>query len=544
MDILLWILVALVLPAAFCFREMGNRWFAPCERALAAGASRPGMALALIGLLSLVTSIGLTLLTRLPQPGIHDEFSYLLAADTFAHGRMANPPHPLWVHFESIHIIQQPTYASKYPPGQGLALAAGQVLGGDPIVGVWLSTALACMTIYWMLRAWLPARWALLGGLLNPLNPLVLTWSQCYWGGAVAMAGGALLLGAFRRIVTQPKTRDAVLLGIGVALLAISRPFEGMILSLLVATALLVWMFNRHSPPARLIFRKLVLPTTAILALAGALIAGYNFRVTGDPLKLPYSVHEATYGITPNFVWQQPRTEPAYRHSVIRDFQIEWTFSFYRRQQSIRGFAFDCGRKMFTLGRWYFWGFVMVIPVLLTGRAAREDRWLRFTLLLGLLFTASLFPVTWTLQSHYAAPVAGLFCILTLQSLRHLHAGQWRGQPIGKSLVRGFMVICAAATLLFAGRPSRFSTGNFERARRLAEFKQLPGPHLVVVRYSPTHDLHDEWVYNEADIDGAKVVWAREMSPAQNRKLLDYFKSRKVWLLEPDVKPLRITPYP
>jgi hypothetical protein len=52
-----------------------------------------------------------------------------------------------------------------------------------------------------------------------------------------------------------------------------------------------------------------------------------------------------------------------------------------------------------------------------------------------------------------------------------------------------------------------------------------------------------QWIYNAADIDGSPVVWARDLGPEQNRALMDYFRGRMVWLVDPNVQPARITPY-
>src|SRR5262245_23471309 len=90
-------------------------------------------------------------LNAVPPPSTHDEFAYLLAADTFAHGRLTNPPHQLWEHFETFHEIMQPTYAAKFPPAQGVALLTGRLLGA-PIIGAWGTDAIACAAMCWMIR--------------------------------------------------------------------------------------------------------------------------------------------------------------------------------------------------------------------------------------------------------------------------------------------------------------------------------------------------------------------------------------------------------
>jgi hypothetical protein len=504
-------------------------------------ARRPWLSGALIGLGALAVSAVMSL-GRLPQPGVNDEFSYLLAADTFAHGRLSNPTHPLWVHFESLHIIQQPTYASKYPPGQGLILAAGQAVVGHPIGGAWLSAGLACAAIYWMLLAWLPPRWAVVGGLVAVLHPGLLRWSQSYWGGAVAVIGGALVLGALPRVTRRRRAGDAVLMGVGLAVLANSRPFEGLVLSLPVASALLLWMAGKGSPPVSVVMERVVLPIFVVLAFTGAAMGFYNWRVTGNPLRIPYLVHEATYAVAPAFLWQRPWPEPTYRHKVIRDYYTRLELPTYTLQRSVSGVAKGSALKLKALWQFYL-GPVLTVPLVMLPWMLR-GRWTMFGLVTCAVFLAALLGERWPFP-HYAAPITGLLFALVLQSLRHLRVWRWRGRQVGRYLMPAILVAYVASSVLslleLRGGADNWS---LHRARILSELQQSEGRHLVVVRYGPEHWPDHEWVYNEADIDGARVVWAREMVAAQNRRLLVYFNDRRVWLLEADMEPPRLSPYP
>src|ERR1035438_1441329 len=116
-----------------------------------------------------------------PSPDIYDEFGHLLQADTLRHLHLANPTHPMHRFFETFFALQEPSYSSIYPLGQGLALAIGWTIFGHPWAGVLLSLAAFCALCYWMLRAWTTPGWALVGGCLavcefGPLN----RWTNSY----------------------------------------------------------------------------------------------------------------------------------------------------------------------------------------------------------------------------------------------------------------------------------------------------------------------------------------------------------------------------
>jgi hypothetical protein len=484
-------------------------------------------------------------LLPVPIPGIHDEFSYLLMADTFAHGRLANPTHPMWISFETFHVNWVPTYSSMYPPAQGFVMAIGQLLG-NPWIGVVLSDAAMCASILWMLQAWMPARWALLGGVFAALNLGIASyWMNSYWGGAVAGVGGTLVLGALARIRRRASIGSALILGLGIAILANSRPYEGLLFCAPSGVWLLAWLAGRikSRDAAGVRIRILLLPLTAVMLLTLAFIGYYNWRLTGNALLFPHVLNTRTYHSTPLFLWEHLKPELTYNNQQFEDFYNGWEREDY--QTTWKDARDVTAEKLARMGVEFFWpGTLFLLPAV---PLAFRDHKMRLLVVTFFLCLAGVFAVIWS-APHYAAPLTGIIYALLAQSVRHLRTMKWKARPVGVALSRALLTLLVLSTCVSVARRSCdplwwTCTGDPSRFAVMKQLLGAPGKHLIMVRYSDVHNIHDEWVYNGADIDGSKVIWARELGEAQNAKLFTYFKDRQIWLVEPDTDNTELKPY-
>src|SRR5277367_1296676 len=378
------------------FRTWPARLISLCNRSVA-------VASILVGAIALSLRLLLTPLLPLPKPAVHDEFSYLLAADTFSHGRLTNPTHPMWIHFETFHELSHPTYASMYPPGQGLALALGQIFHA-PWSALWISMAVLCGLITWALWGWLEPPWAIAGGLLAALQLTGSYWTETYWGGTVAAIGGALVVGALARLLRRASAAPALVFGLGLAILANTRPFEGLVLGALSAVILLVHLIlliRRGRQNFSQLVRSIGAPLASILVPTFIWMGYYNYRLTGDPLQMPYSLVDKQYGSWSPFLWSHnPRPAPKFDHEIFRAFlrEFENPENQFDRQHIVL-------QHLANLIDFYrlFLGLPLLLVILISSRRLAINRRLRVPLLLLLFFYLGL-SVEANLFPHYFAP--------------------------------------------------------------------------------------------------------------------------------------------
>ena len=540
-DFIEFVLAALIVLLAVISR----RWLEPLARR---AAPKAGWCMLLVAVLPVTLRLALLPHHPVPAPDVYDEFGHLLVADTLRHFRLANPAHALHPFFETFFVLQQPTYSSIYPLGQGLSMAIGWMIFGLPWAGVLLATAAFCSLCYWMLRGWTTPLWALAGGLLavfefGPLN----YWMNSYWGGAFSATAGCLVFGALPRLREWGRKRDAMLLGLGLAMQLLTRPYEFIFL-LASAVVFLLWTFRK---PARLT------PALMVLLPAIALSLLQNKQVTGSWTTMPYVLSQYQYGVPASLTFQ-PNPIP---HN---DLTPQQTLD-YKMQLAFRPSGPETATTYLTrlAYRVRFYRFFFLAPLYLAlpafFRRVREFRfaWVAATLAVFAL-GVNFFP---NFEPHYIAAITCLFVLVCVAGLQELNRMRVRGYPVGHEAARLIFFLCVVHFVFWYGMHV-FDPADFSKAlqryetwdyinhsnpeRRIAVKRQLAnisGKLLVFVRYRPLHIFQDEWVYNEADIDRARVVWARDLGTAENEKLQLYYPDRAAWLLEPDARPPVLSPY-
>jgi len=481
---------------------------------------------------------------HVPKPVFQDEFAYLLAADTYASGRLANPTPPFWEHFESFHIIMHPTYAAKYQPLQGLVMAFGQKFFGEPWIGVWLSAGLMCGLTCWMLQGWVAPGWALLGGLLLALRIGIFSyWMNSYWGGAVAAIGGALIFGALPRIGLRKQFRHAATLAVGIVILINSRPYDGAVLTVLAALCLAWWLLRKNQTPFVLALKRVVLPIAGILAVTAMFMAYFNYRVTGNPFELPYQEHEKQYAAAPVLVWGAMHPEKTYRHEVMRRYWTEWGMFIVNTVRANPVIAFTI--QIISIYKFFFGMWCLLIPPLLWLFPMKTPQERMALALLG-GFLIALAPLT-GFNPHYASAGTSLLYLFFVQGIQRMRTWRFGQNRIGLVLAAFFLMLfpCQVAKHLW----SVFHDGAYVRPVVVARehvtqtLLAQPGRHVVLIRYAPNHWVHREWVYNLANIDAQRIIWAHEMGPEWDRPFAEHYRDRHIWVLEPDQSPPRLTPY-
>ncbi len=547
MELVFW--VAVILLALLVARSRA-RWFRRIEQSFLRIARHRHRAVLGVFLGALLLRAALLVFLPIPVPAVHDEFSYILQGETFAAGRLTNPVHPMAIFFETFHVNMWPTYQSMYPPAQGLVLALGILLFGHPWWGVWLSMAIMCAVVCWMLQAYMPPHWALLGAVFCVLRFDIFSyWINAYLGGAVAAAAGAVLLGTWPRLRRNPCIPYGLLFGFALIVLANSRPWEGLVCSVPCTIAALAWLF-RERRRFSLIFRKAVVPVVVVLILGAAFMLYYNWRGTGNPLEMPYIADQMRYHITKPFIWEKRNPIPHYDHPAMRRVYVYWELPSYLMLRYPQGRLELFYQRCLTYYEFYFWPAVLLlIPGFLIACRSRRLRLLPITALMVIL---GVFVEIYPPFAQYAAPALACFIAVMLVGFRAMRAWSIRGRRIGLAMSRAFILLLAVWFAVRTGEqlidPYHFTyeegapRQEIQRASIVSRLDRLPGKQLVIVHMSPSFGDYRDWVYNKPDIDASHIVWARDMGPA-NRSLLQYFHDRTVWWVDQSDGMMALRPY-
>ena len=335
-------------------------------------------------------------------------------------------------------------------------------------------------------------------------------------------------LGAYPRIVQEPKILDGIVAGIGFGILLNTRPWESLSLGAVFTGAFFLWAWRQ---PWETRWRTAVPMGIAILATLAPFLAATLIEakaVTGSAFDLPHEAARRELAIMPTFVFQHVRPIPSYDYEEMRKFYSIWepAYEDARHWGTLSGLVPGIVLRARAVGACYFPDGSYLPFALLSFLTL----WSRRIRLLGVCVIAAFLGnalVNW-LVPHYLAPVLGAMMALHLQFLRWIR--KWN--------LMAFVAVLALLCCLFgfryiqrAGKDQEFAITRQHMIDRLQSDGRR---HIVFVRYRPDHNLQEEWVFNGPDIFSQRVIWARSMSPVEDRKLAGFASDRVAWIVDAD----------
>lgn len=478
-----------------------------------------------------------------PEPNIHDEFAYLFQAKIFLGGQLSVAEPTGKDLLEGFHLLRENgRWFAKGPPAQPLMLMVGYLLG-RPIYGVWLMTLAMSVSLFLVLRAmefrlgvrssrpWIFSTSALL--ILLFQSDLIWT----YWGGAFAAAFGLLLLlgvlvstmdghlestqgGKLSNSMIRRYNGDQIeslcLIVVSSAGLFLSRPFEG---TLFILLASLWWARSRSTR----------LQLAIGFGIGAFALLTYQYLLLGRPFSFAQTLYAKRFG-DPLWFWDSEPSAPGIAIAEFQRFIREFSLPRWRlTHHPIEFLKLRVQEWKGVLTYWYGGALSLLGVFLMVFKVFREREFFqgvgrKVLGTAGVLFALTFFPLYFF--PHYYAPFFGIFWVILLVASR----GETRAIPVAVFMISLF------GSAWGLSQKAKFESERMEWGRGIRAplqgfLERQPGKHIVLVKYGPHHNIHREWVWNEPDVEMAKIIWARWTTGESTRKALGIYGNREVWEL-------------
>jgi hypothetical protein len=242
-------------------------------------------------------------------PCVHDTFAQLFQARLFAQGKLYAQSPPVPQFFDLVHCISDGRWYAIFPPGHPLMLALGVLVGAPWLINPLLG-ALTVVVIYYLGKEVYDERTARLATLLAALSPFLIFMSSEFMSHATSLFFTCLFLLFYARAFRRPSVEScklqvesselvtcnleletrhsllyALLAGLSLGVVALTRPFTGLLIGIPFALHLSYRMLRTPATGLRLAVAML-----AGLSVGLGLYFAFNYLTNGSPWVSGYMV--------------------------------------------------------------------------------------------------------------------------------------------------------------------------------------------------------------------------------------------------------------